>query len=470
MAKVGWKCRRATLAVQVLSRDEKGVMYGGGKNGLSQKADIKNLCSRSFVEVAKGSKNGIQEKGDEGNKKLLSMLWDSNFGDVSWLSKCAMGVLKDFVNVSSMNQRWCNSHVPQARLVWMECIGVPLNVWCNSFFMKLGWLLGEPLMLDNDCSLRRRLDRGRILRLIPFDQGGSRQIKVKAEDFSFVVRVEEDSAPVDITWFARFLGLRMSFPISNSNLNGLLEMGRPKSFSCLEVCKLPSNMFAQGDLALGASLGNNGKWGMRNEVISKPILDKRVNKVCLKAYKFVSFSIGQREMALGADNALPKKGDNKATKDSEVHGISKKGKGGEVGLRKVVNCCLSKPFLEFAFNVDCLNSIGDKRKSCRFQCSKVKPCFAFLESVKLDIDKSRSIGYREACDGGGPNSGLEEKQKSGIHVINGSGKDSEEFSSNFYIESCSAEVEFALLSKNPKGRESYLPVKCHNMKELWALR
>ncbi|KAK4858677.1 hypothetical protein QYF36_020357 [Acer negundo] len=158
-------------------------------------------------------------------------------------------------------------------------------------------------------------------------------------------------------------------------------------------------MFAQGDLALGASLGNNGKWGMRNEVISKPILDKRVNKVCLKAYKFVSFSIGQREMALGADNALPKK-----------------------------------------------------------------------ESVKLDIDKSKSIGYREACDGGGPNSGLEEEQKSGIHVINGSGKDSEEFSSNFYIESCSVEVEFALLSKNPKGRESYLPVKCHNMKELWALQ
>ncbi|KAK4855339.1 hypothetical protein QYF36_006249 [Acer negundo] len=152
---------------------------------------------------------------------------------------------------------------------------------------------------------------------------------------------------------------------------------------------------------------------MRKEVIFKPILDKGVNEVCLKTCKSASFSIGQREMVLGANNALPKKGDNKATKDSEVQGISNKGKGGDVELRKEVKCCLSKPFLKFAFNEACLNSV---------------------ESVKLDIDKSRSLGCREAYGGGGPNSGLEEEQKSGINVINGSGNDSEEFSSNFYIE------------------------------------
>ncbi|KAK3221146.1 hypothetical protein Dsin_015116 [Dipteronia sinensis] len=261
---IGWRMRRMG------EDDGLGV---GNKRGRSQEVRCFNNNSRSFVEVVNGLENGIQEHGFEVKKKTLFMSWDSNIYDDNWLNKCAMGVLKKFANVSSVNHRlslrgfsfssvylgdksivwcfdsnddreafvsnkffwedcfsymlkWCNSLIPQARLVWLDCRGVPLNVWCHSIFMKLRWMFGEPLLVDEDCVHRRRLDRGRVLVLIPHDQSYSNRIKVMVGTFSFEVRVEEDPAVVDMSWLADFLGLRMSTASnSNSNSKSLLEKG-----------------------------------------------------------------------------------------------------------------------------------------------------------------------------------------------------------------------------------------------------
>ncbi|KAK1567729.1 hypothetical protein Q3G72_015881 [Acer saccharum] len=99
----------------------------------------------------------------------------------------------------------------------------------------------------------------------------------------------------------------------------------------------------------------------------------------------------------------------------------------QVGVRKEVNYYLSKPILDYTFNGVCLKSVGDKRKSCGVQGSKVMSCFASLGSVQLDFDQARSSLDRrkkrdESGGGGGPNAGLIEGLKRGNNVNIGSEK------------------------------------------------
>ncbi|KAK3221599.1 hypothetical protein Dsin_008624 [Dipteronia sinensis] len=113
------RCCFAFVRFESMEEAERVAKEASGR----KKAEIKNPCSRSFVEVAKGFEYEIQEEGDEGNKKLLYVLWDSNLGDKGWLLKC--GVLKDFVNVYSVNHRlssrgfsFSSSYLGDKSIVW----------------------------------------------------------------------------------------------------------------------------------------------------------------------------------------------------------------------------------------------------------------------------------------------------------------------------------------------------------------
>ncbi|KAK2642618.1 hypothetical protein Ddye_024381 [Dipteronia dyeriana] len=124
--------------------------------------------------------------------------------DEGWLKRSAVGVLKVFASVSKVNQsltdrcisfstlyfgdksivwvfksesvrdrfttnrnlwsnclssmvRSCDSATPQSRLCWISCVGVPLTWWSESFFMRLGWIIGEPLLVKDNIRLRRSL-------------------------------------------------------------------------------------------------------------------------------------------------------------------------------------------------------------------------------------------------------------------------------------------------------------------------
>ena len=82
------------------------------------------------------------------------------------------------------------------------------------------------------------MDRGRVLILIPHEQPRSSRIKVVNGNFSFVVRVEEDSTPVDIRWLDRFMGLGSSS--SGADGNSVLEKGNFDSSSKFKTCRLSS--------------------------------------------------------------------------------------------------------------------------------------------------------------------------------------------------------------------------------------
>ncbi|KAK1572398.1 hypothetical protein Q3G72_032127 [Acer saccharum] len=85
--------------------------------------------------------------------------------------------------------RWSPTTTPQSRMVWFKCRWVPLECWCEEFFLKIVWIIGEPLLLEEETSMRKRVDR------------------------------EEEVTPVDFRWLENFLGLRAFEPSLSSFLD-----------------------------------------------------------------------------------------------------------------------------------------------------------------------------------------------------------------------------------------------------------
>ncbi|KAK0597186.1 hypothetical protein LWI29_022715 [Acer saccharum] len=84
---------------------------------------------------------------------------------------------------------------PQSRLSWAEFRGIPLHCWCEEFFKRLGWAVGEPLLVDEETLKRKKLDYGKILVLIPYGQSCPDGIKVISGSSSFSVAVWENPVP-----------------------------------------------------------------------------------------------------------------------------------------------------------------------------------------------------------------------------------------------------------------------------------
>ncbi|KAK3175727.1 hypothetical protein Dsin_032614 [Dipteronia sinensis] len=55
------------------------------------------------------------------------------------------------------------------RISWVEFRKVPLRCWMKSFFLKMGRVFGEALMVDEITIQKRILDKGRVLVCLPLD-------------------------------------------------------------------------------------------------------------------------------------------------------------------------------------------------------------------------------------------------------------------------------------------------------------
>ncbi|KAK3183371.1 hypothetical protein Dsin_030657 [Dipteronia sinensis] len=215
------------------------------------------------------------------------MTWESGLNKEAWLSKCAIGVLKHFSNVSyvvdrlqgkgcsfsssylgdksilwefysasdrdmfiikqalwndcfSMMGRWSRDLLPQARTVWVTCYGIPLECLSKAFFLKVWLIIGEPLLIEEETSHRKRLDMGRMLVLIPIGHSCPDSIKVFHGRSSFFVLMTEDPSPVEYPWLKKRLGLVESIPLRKSSASHV-SIGQevPKSIinPCLAECK-----------------------------------------------------------------------------------------------------------------------------------------------------------------------------------------------------------------------------------------
>ena len=88
---------------------------------------------------------------------------------------------------------WCKSFfsAPMSKLKWFDVYGVPLSCWCKEFFKKLGGLVGEMVMLEDDTECKRRFDRGRFLAIVPLQSQVDSLVSVKIGNRSFKVRLKE---------------------------------------------------------------------------------------------------------------------------------------------------------------------------------------------------------------------------------------------------------------------------------------
>ncbi|KAK1565588.1 hypothetical protein Q3G72_030164 [Acer saccharum] len=93
--------------------------------------------------------------------------------------------------------KWTNLFSLKAKLAWINCVGVPLCFWNAAFFNKLGRLVGEMKKVEEGTLMKRRVDRGRILALVPHNKVCPNNIKVKVDRGLFVVNLSEESLLVD---------------------------------------------------------------------------------------------------------------------------------------------------------------------------------------------------------------------------------------------------------------------------------
>ncbi|KAK1583774.1 hypothetical protein Q3G72_026798 [Acer saccharum] len=169
----------------------------------------------SYAEVVKGVENDGSAYGASVKDRVEVLKWDEDSYSGSWLKYCAVGVLKSFTDIhpvikglvdnrihstsfylgdknilwifnstkdwdSFIKNRflwedhfssvghWSNAITPQSRLSWVEFRGIPLNCCCKEFFMRLGWAVGEPFLIEDETLNREQFTRGRVLVLIPF--------------------------------------------------------------------------------------------------------------------------------------------------------------------------------------------------------------------------------------------------------------------------------------------------------------
>ncbi|KAK3219656.1 hypothetical protein Dsin_013626 [Dipteronia sinensis] len=187
--------------------------------------------------------------------KKDEMFWDGSKTEVRWLEKCAVGVLRSFDDVSSVNDRltneglsfsssylgdkyvlwefdsekeccefinnrflwddrfsimekWSSSITMKADMRWIKFMGVPLSWWNSKFFTEIGRLIGDPIMIDENCLSRRNLLWERVLVLIPDSKKSPDKIKVVSSRFSTTIVVEEEQTPVVVSWVDELIGLK----------------------------------------------------------------------------------------------------------------------------------------------------------------------------------------------------------------------------------------------------------------------
>ncbi|KAK2654549.1 hypothetical protein Ddye_014405 [Dipteronia dyeriana] len=199
-----WQPRTGRIRVQVETEiRERGLVMWASKISMKNQIDFFNMrgsmknqigffhhqrgmYDRSFMEVVKEKRRNKMDT--EQSDDFMSMIWEEPSGEAGWLSKCAIGVLRSFCDVYSVNnwlasrgipfsstylgekcilwsflseservgfmkirslwddclfsmEIWSWSMIPQSQPMWVEISKVPLSV-CNSAFLNVGKCLG----------------------------------------------------------------------------------------------------------------------------------------------------------------------------------------------------------------------------------------------------------------------------------------------------------------------------------------
>lgn len=95
-------------------------------------------------------------------------------------------------NVFSKLKPWEPEMVPRVTTGWLRVIGVPVHAWGEEFFHFISQLVGKLVHLDEDTSIKTRLDVGRVLVFVSSSEAINRTMKIKVNEFVFFVRMAEE--------------------------------------------------------------------------------------------------------------------------------------------------------------------------------------------------------------------------------------------------------------------------------------
>ncbi|KAK3220386.1 hypothetical protein Dsin_014356 [Dipteronia sinensis] len=129
LAEYGWQNRKISATRRIVAKPESDGMSSEEQVGRSSKGGFRNY--RSFAEVLKRSQENPKGRTAETKKKCISVYYKKQQSTENWLSRCTIGVLKDFSSVSSVNstvaQKWemLNSMLAAASA---EILGEQLHV------------------------------------------------------------------------------------------------------------------------------------------------------------------------------------------------------------------------------------------------------------------------------------------------------------------------------------------------------
>ncbi|KAK4855308.1 hypothetical protein QYF36_005883 [Acer negundo] len=201
-----------------------------------------------------GTKQEKVHQNAKMKKNVEIMNWDDNMCDSSWLEYSVVGVLKSFFDISAvikdllkrqifftfyylgdknvlwlfkslkdreffMKERvlwkdyfsyvsaWSPSITPQASVAWVEFRGIPLDCWCEDLFKRLGWAVGETLLIEEETLDRSTLANVRVPMLILNGQLCHDVVKVVSRNRTFNVTVREDLESIKYKMLLNWLGL-----------------------------------------------------------------------------------------------------------------------------------------------------------------------------------------------------------------------------------------------------------------------
>ncbi|GLT98226.1 hypothetical protein SLE2022_157400 [Rubroshorea leprosula] len=80
---------------------------------------------------------------------------------------------------------WSLEKVAKERYTWLQCYGIPLNVWNEEFFKKLGNRYGKAIEVDQLTTLKKRLDVGRVRISTATPENISKTLKIKVNEVFF---------------------------------------------------------------------------------------------------------------------------------------------------------------------------------------------------------------------------------------------------------------------------------------------
>ncbi|KAK1554877.1 hypothetical protein Q3G72_018635 [Acer saccharum] len=201
VANLDWNNRRKQY--ETVQRVCKVSTVNSVRSGQSYAMAVKDLKADSSHTITIGNQRtrnnsaGHRKGNQEVEAKKETMFWDDSKGDSRWLELSLVGFLRAFTDISSVIQGllnkqiyftfyylgdknvlwlfrslkdresflhnrelwkgffssvcvWSPARTPQARLAWVEFSGIPLNCWCEDFFRRLGWAVGETLLIEEE--------------------------------------------------------------------------------------------------------------------------------------------------------------------------------------------------------------------------------------------------------------------------------------------------------------------------------